>query len=151
MASDAPPADAWCAIDLYPLEGCSPVGPGEAPRHFPDAGGGFDVLDSQFLRPRDHGIVAPSFTGWMEVVLDRLSEHRPFVGGQVAPVSLEGWRELKLQPASGIQPMVEVIEQCIGAVDHSHAPGRDVLVDLALHGLPALAPEPVLVRRHGQH
>ena len=106
VASDAPPTDAWCAVDLYPLEGCSPVGPGEAPRHFPDAGSALHVLDPQLLWPGGRGIAAPSFTGWMEVVLDRLSEHRSFVGGQAPPVALEGWGELELQLWSGIQAVV---------------------------------------------
>lgn len=86
----------------------------------------------------------------MEVVLDRLSEHRSFVGGQAPPVALEGWGELELQLWSGIQAMVQVLEQRVGTVDRGDMPCSDVLIDLALHGLPALAPEPALVRSHRQ-
>lgn len=151
VAADASPADGRFAIDLRPLERCPAIGSGEAPRHFPDTWSALDVLDPQLLRPGGRGIIAPSFTGRMEVVPDHLPEHRPFVRGHAAPVSLEGWGELELQPRSGVQPGVEVLEQCIGAIDDGDAPGSDVLVDLVLHGLPALAPEPVLVGRHGQH
>jgi hypothetical protein len=151
VAADAPPADRRLAIELDPLERCPAVGPRETPRQFPDSASAFDGLDPQFLRPGGRGIVAPSFTGRVEVVLDHLSEHRALVCRQATPVSLESLRELELQPRSGVQPGVEVLEKCVGAVHEGDAPGSDMLVDLPLHGLPAFAPEPTLICSHGQH
>ena len=41
-----------------------------------------------------------------------------------------------------------MLKQPVGPLEDCHATGRDVLIDLALHCLPALGPEPSLIRRH---
>ena len=45
---------------------------------------------------------------------------------------------------------VEVVEEVLGGLVTGHPAGSDVLVDLAFAFLPALAPEPALVRGHRQ-
>jgi hypothetical protein len=52
--------------------------------------------------------------------------------------------------ASGRQRRIEVLEECVGTIDHGHVAGGHVRIDFAFHRLPPLCPEPTLICRHGQ-
>lgn len=150
MTADTPPAEACLTVDLHPFE-CGPaVRTREAPSHFPYTGGAFDGLDTQLLGPRRSGIGTPAFAGGIEIISNDRPKDGSLVLRQAAPVSLKGARKFEPQPWSGVRDAVKVCEERIGAIENDNAAGRDVLIGLLLHGLPALAPEPVLVGWHRQ-
>ena len=138
------------AADLDPLERGPTVWTGEAPGHLPDSRRVGHASDSQLGRPRCGWIGKAPLAGRVKVIPDDGSKESSLSLAEARPVSVESGRDLELH-ASGFERSVEVLEQRVGPVDHGDTAGSHVLIDLALHGLPAIGPEPSLIRRNGQN
>ncbi len=149
MTADAAPADRGLTVQVDPLEGGAAIGAGERPRHLEQPRRRDDRLDPKAVGKRRRGARTEGVAGRVELFdARRLPEHLPLALGQPPVVALEGGRGLV---AHGLGA-VEVGEELLGGVVDGALALLDVGIDLPLHLLPALRPEPGLVGRdrHGR-
>jgi len=66
MVANPPPANGGLSVDVDQLEGGTPIGAGERPRHLEDAGRTSDRLDSERRRPVWQRLIATSGEGGVE-------------------------------------------------------------------------------------